>query len=77
MPFLVNMLLLVATVKFFAWHKMPRFISKTADDKKPAKPAEAAPLFRIDGLFTTLWMALILTVAHGALWVGLDYFPSR
>jgi hypothetical protein len=74
MPFIVNMVLLVATVKFFAWEKLPRFITKQAAD---AKPGDAKPLFEIRGIMTTLWMALILTAAHGALWVGLDYLPSR
>lgn len=77
MPLVVNALLLVATVKFFAWEKLPRFIEQHGDKAATDKPADARPLFRIDGLFATLWMALILTVAHGALWVGLDYLPSR
>jgi Mycobacterial 4 TMS phage holin, superfamily IV len=29
----------------------------------------------IHGVMATLWMSLILTVAHGALWVALDYLP--
>jgi hypothetical protein len=33
--------------------------------------------FRIDGVFATLWMALFLTVAHGALWLGMDYIPAH
>src|SRR3954471_4696543 len=33
--------------------------------------------FRIEGFFATLWMALFLTLAHGALWVGLDYIPKH
>ncbi len=33
--------------------------------------------FRIDGLFATLWMALFLTLAHGALWLGMDYIPAH
>lgn len=32
--------------------------------------------FEIDGLVPTLWMAGILTVVHGALWLGLDYLPT-
>ena len=31
----------------------------------------------IQGLLTTLWMALILTAIHGALWLGLDYIPKH
>jgi hypothetical protein len=33
--------------------------------------------FRIEGLLATLWMATFLTLAHGALWVALDYIPAR
>jgi uncharacterized membrane protein YvlD (DUF360 family) len=33
--------------------------------------------FRIDGFFATLWMAIFLTVAHGALWVAIDYLPAK
>lgn len=33
--------------------------------------------FRIDGFFAMLWMALFLTIAHGALWLGLDYLPKH
>lgn len=80
MPLIVNIILLVVTVKFFAWDKLPRFIAKAPakdDDKKKPEPAEAKPLFVIEGIFATLWMALVLTVAHGALWVALDYIPSK
>ena len=82
MPFIVNMVLLVATVKFFAWDKLPRVLTKPAGDdkkadKKSEKKPEAHPLFEIHGILTTLWMAAILTIAHGVLWVGLDYIPSK
>lgn len=33
--------------------------------------------FRIEGLFAFLWMALFLTLAHGALWLGMDYIPAH
>lgn len=79
MPLVVNIILLFATVKFFAWEKLPRFVAKKSgakDDKKKSEPGEAKPLFAIDGIFTSMWMALILTAAHGALWVALDYIPN-
>ncbi len=75
MPFIVNMILLIATVHFFRWSKLPRFspkVSKTVGDK-----AEFRPLFEIQGLMTTLWMAAILTLAHGVLYIALDYLPNR
>ncbi len=55
MPFVVNMVLLVGTVKIFSKWKW----------------------FKIQGVMTTLWMAAFLTLAHGALWLGLDYVPTR
>ncbi len=55
MPFVVNMVLLIGTVKIFERWKW----------------------FEVQGLMTTLWMAAFLTLAHGALYLGLDYFPSR
>jgi len=33
--------------------------------------------FRIEGLIATLWLAIFLTLAHGALWVGFDYLPKH
>ena len=33
--------------------------------------------FKIDGLFANLWMATFLTVAHGVLWLALDYLPKH
>jgi uncharacterized membrane protein YvlD (DUF360 family) len=33
--------------------------------------------FRIDGFVASLWMAVVLTLAHGLLWVGVDYIPKH
>ena len=33
--------------------------------------------FEIQGIFATLWMATFLTIAHGVLWVALDYLPKH
>ncbi len=33
--------------------------------------------FRIEGLIAMVWMAIVLTVAHGALWVAIDYLPKH
>lgn len=38
---------------------------------------EAKQWFRIDGFFAFVWMALFLTIAHGALWLGMDYIPAH
>lgn len=31
----------------------------------------------IDGIRATLWLAMILTLAHGVLWFGLDWIPAK
>lgn len=33
--------------------------------------------FRLDGFFAGMWMAIFLTLAHGVLWLGLDYLPKH
>ena len=33
--------------------------------------------FRIDGFMAGMWMAVFLTIAHGALWLGIDYIPKH
>jgi uncharacterized membrane protein YvlD (DUF360 family) len=33
--------------------------------------------FRIDGLLATLWLAIVLTIVHGALWLAIDYIPAQ
>jgi len=33
--------------------------------------------FEVQGVLATLWLAAFLTLAHGALYVGLDYLPTR
>ena len=55
LPFVINGVLLYATMKAF----------------------EKKKWFRIEGVFATIWMALILTAAHGLLWVGVDYIPKH
>ena len=39
-----------------------------AEDKKP--------WLEIEGFMATIWMGLFLTLAHGALYLGLEYFPN-
>ncbi|MEJ7598084.1 MAG: hypothetical protein WKG01_09270 [Kofleriaceae bacterium] len=75
MPLVVNGLLLVGTVKLFHWvftHK-----HRAVDPKAVTRKDAPRPWFEIQGLFALLYMAGILTVAHGALWVALDYLPNR
>ncbi|MBA3465269.1 MAG: phage holin family protein [Deltaproteobacteria bacterium] len=64
MPFVVNIIFLLGTVKVFDIVNAKR----KAENKKP--------WLEIQGIMATLWMAGFLTLAHGALYLGLDYFPN-
>jgi uncharacterized membrane protein YvlD (DUF360 family) len=33
--------------------------------------------FRIDSWTAMVWMSIVLTLAHGLCWVGLDYIPKH
>jgi hypothetical protein len=41
-----------------------------------AKLVEKRQWMKLDGFFATAWLAVALTLAHGVLWIGLDYLPS-
>ena len=55
MPLIINLVLLVGTVKVF----------------------EKKKWLEVQGIMTTLWLSAFLTLAHGALYLALDYFPAR
>jgi len=55
MPLVVNVLLLLVTVRV----------------------VQKQEWLKIDGLFATMWMAIVLTIAHGVLWFGVDYLPPK
>ncbi len=71
MPFVVNMLFLLGTVKVF--EKLNARFARSADPEK----RKSGKWIEIQGLMATLWMAAFLTIAHGALYVALDYLPNR
>lgn len=80
LPFVLNMVFLIATVRVFASIRdklAARAAPEKKDGKKGEKTDEVKPWFEIDGVFATLWMSLFLTAAHGALWVALDYLPNK
>jgi hypothetical protein len=54
MPLVVNLLLLLATIRVFQSKKW----------------------LEVKGTLATLWLAGFLTLAHGLLYVGLDYLPT-
>lgn len=79
MPLVANVVFLLATEKLFSSiaQKRAARAGAKADPKKSKDGAgEIKPWLEIQGFFATLWMAIFLTLAHGALWVGLDYLPS-
>jgi uncharacterized membrane protein YvlD (DUF360 family) len=55
MPLVVNVILLVVTVRVF----------------------QRKEWVKIDGVIATMWMAVVLTLAHGVLWFGVDYLPPK
>jgi uncharacterized membrane protein YvlD (DUF360 family) len=38
---------------------------------------QAKKWIEIQGIMTTFWMATLLTIVHGLLWLGLDYIPKH
>ena len=78
MPFIVNMLLLIATVRFFRWDKLPKIKVKVGRaGQDGGDKTETRPWIEIQGMMTMFWMAGILTLAHGVLWFALDYLPTK
>lgn len=41
------------------------------------KVFEKKQWFELGGVLATIWLAAILTIAHGVLWFALDYLPNR
>jgi hypothetical protein len=87
LPLILNMIFLIATVRVFASIR-DKLAARAPLPEAPTKKKGAAATddaaaterkawFEIDGIFATLWMALFLTAAHGALWFALDYIPNR
>lgn len=74
MPLAINGGLLYGTVRIF---NAPKLVGMTVDDKTKKVVTKRKPLIAITGLFTALYLALALTLAHGACWVALDYLPNR
>ena len=68
MPLVVNTALLLVTQRVFA--------NRLVIDPKNPKAAPQ-PWFHVDGFFANAWMAIFLTIAHGGLWVALDYIPAH
>jgi len=75
LPLVANTVLLIAMIRLsnrFAAH------SPAAPVKKGAPPPEKPQgWLRVNGFFSSVWLAVMVTAAHGLLWFALDYVPSR
>lgn len=73
-PLVANTVLLIAVIKVsnkIAERNPP------APPKKGEKPEKPRGWLRTTGFFASVWLALVLTAAHGVLWFALDYLPER
>lgn len=78
MPLVLNLIFLVATVRVFQPRTVaPPPLTKTAAKDAPRPKASRRPSLQIDGISATLFLAGLLTVAHGVLWVAVDYLPRH
>lgn len=59
-----------------AWFAMPLLIN-LGFLIATVRVVESKKWLVIDGIRATLWLALILTAAHGAFWFALDFIPAR
>ncbi|MEZ4367216.1 MAG: phage holin family protein [Kofleriaceae bacterium] len=78
MPLIVNGALLGLTLRIVARRWRRRAATTEAAGKgQDKRKTERPPWLRIDGIFATMWLAVVLTLAHGALWVAMDYLPAK
>ncbi|HVV82374.1 MAG TPA: hypothetical protein VHE35_04815 [Kofleriaceae bacterium] len=77
MPLVLNLMFLVATARVFQPHDIgaPGPL-RTANEPAVKEPRWKRPSLHIDGIMAFLYLAVLLTVAHGVLWFGIDYLPT-
>lgn len=75
LPLVANTVLLIVMIKvsnrFAAQQPVP------APAKKGVPPEKPRGWLRVDGFFSSVWLAVMVTAAHGVSWFALDYLPSR
>ncbi len=59
-----------------AWFVLPLAIN-LAFLMATARIVERKRWLAIDGVRATLWLAFVLTAAHGVFWLGLEWLPTR
>jgi hypothetical protein len=77
MPLVLNLIFLVATARVFQPHDLQTSGHARGTKDAPAPKPSRRPSLRIDGLTAFLYLAVLLTVAHGVLWFGVDYLPPK
>jgi hypothetical protein len=81
MPLVLNLIFLITTARVFQAQVItarPAKGAKTDDAEAPKKARVLRrPSLEIDGITAFLYLAALLTVAHGVLWVGVDYLPTK
>jgi hypothetical protein len=79
MPLVLNLIFLVATARVFQPHDLAssgHARGARAADAPAPKPSRR-PSLHIDGIMAFLYLAALLTVAHGVLWFAVDYLPAK
>jgi len=70
MPLIVNAVLLYGTEYLFGHAKLTGAADKDGKTQRPR-------LLHIQGIVAGATLAVVLTLAHGACWLALDYLPSK
>ena len=77
MPLVLNLCFLIATLRVFQKRDLappPTARAIKGQDAPVVKPSRR-PSLQIVGITATLYMAALLTAAHGVLWFAVDYLP--
>lgn len=77
-PLVANTVLLIAVIKVSnkIAERNPVPPPKKGQEKG-SKPEKPRGWLRTTGFFASVWLALVLTAAHGVLWFALDYLPEK
>ena len=78
MPFVLNLCFLIATVRVFQKSVSTANIPPAKVGREaPAPKTRRRPTLEIDGIGATLYLAGLLTLAHGVLWFAVDWCPAK
>ena len=77
MPLVLNLCFLVATLRVFQKRDLAQPAKAIKGKDAPVVKPSRRPSLQIVGITATLYMAALLTVAHGVLWFSLDWLPLK